>query len=80
MGSQMERHTLPDGSEPQVSHCTIDFTPAVRISLGDTILTLTGFTTFFFAPTYKKGIPLKIYESELIWQVKRRTIFKMASI
>lgn len=54
MGIKMERHTLPDGSEPQVSHCTIDFTPAVSISLGDTIFTLTGFTIYiFFAQTNK---------------------------
>lgn len=54
MGIQMERHTLPDGSEPQVSHCTIDFTPAVSISLGDTIFTLTGFTIFLFLHQQKR--------------------------
>lgn len=36
---------IPDGSEPHVSHCNVDFAAAVSISFGDTMFTLTGFTS-----------------------------------
>lgn len=38
----------PGGADPQASHRSGDFTPAVNISFDDTILTLTGFTMHTF--------------------------------
>lgn len=36
----------PAGAEPQASHRNGDLTPAVNISLGETIFTLAGFTVY----------------------------------
>lgn len=53
----MHIENKPGGADPQASHRSGDFTPAVNISFGDTILTLTGFTVneYMFANEYKIG-------------------------